>query len=81
MTDATALFMRIKPWKEFRSEAKHLFPTDSALRWFLRTHDTALAQAGAVVKLRRGLYIDPPIFMSSALDLLREASTGNGASR
>ena len=63
MTDTTALFMRIKPWKEFRSEAKHLFPTDSALRWFLRTHDAALAQAGAVVKLRRGLYIDPPTFM------------------
>ena len=68
-----ALFERIRYWKEFRREAGHLFPTDGALRWFIRCHESALVSAGALLKLRRGIYVDPGPFRAAAINLMRHA--------
>lgn len=72
------LFERIRYWKEFRREAAHLFPTDGALRWFIRCHEDALVAAGALLKLPRGNYIDPGPFRAAAINLMLQAA-GHGA--
>jgi len=72
VTITPSLFERIRPWKEFRNSAKHLFPTDDSLRWFLRTNGRALEEAGALLKLGRGVYIDPEQFKSVALSLMQQ---------
>ena len=68
------ILMRILPWRDFRPQVKHLFPTDSSFRWFLRTHENDLHGSGAMIKLRRGVYIDPVLFARTALDLLRDTN-------
>jgi hypothetical protein len=72
------LFGRIVPWKQFRQQAAHLFPTESAFRWFIRTQDRNLVRAGALLKLTRGNYIDPKPFMATAVDLMRLSSSKGG---
>ena len=69
-----ALFERIRYWKEFRREAGHLFPTDGALRWFIRCHESALVSAGVLLKLPRGNYVDPVPFRAAAINLMRQAA-------
>jgi len=77
-SNTTSLFERIRPWKEFRASAKHLFPTDDSLRWLLRTHGPALEEAGAVLKLGRGIYVDPDPFKAVALDLMQQSAPSVG---
>ncbi len=71
MADA-AQFSRLLHWKDYRKQVANLFPTDSALRWFNRTHEQALLAAGVLIKLPRGTYIDPVPFSAAALKLMRE---------
>jgi hypothetical protein len=66
-----ALFDRIQYWKDFRTSATHLFPTDNAFRWFLRKHNTVLIAAGVLLKLPRGTYVDPGPFRALAINLMR----------
>ena len=69
-----ALFERIRFWKEFRLQAEQIFPTDSSLRWFIRTHEQALVASGVLLKLPRGTYIDPEPFRAAAINLMRYRS-------
>ena len=71
-----AQFERVRHWKTFRAEARNLFPTDDALRWFMRQHEAALVTAGALLKLPRGNFIDPGPFKAMALNLMRSALAG-----
>lgn len=66
-----ALFSRIRTWRDFRTTAEHLFPTDAALRWFIRTNEQALVASGALLKLPRGTYVDPIPFSAPAINLMR----------
>ena len=66
-----AIFDRIRYWKDSRSSAAHLFPTNDSLRWFLRCHDKALRESGAVLKLAKGTFIDPESFRTVALPLMQ----------
>lgn len=68
-----ALFERVRHWTEFRASAAHLFPTDAALRWFIRTHTAQLIAAGALLKLPRGNYVDPVAFRAVAINLMRQS--------
>lgn len=68
------LYERIRPWRQFREDANHLFPTESAFRWFIRTHEHALLSCGALLKLSRGNYIDPAPFRAAAIGLMRAPS-------
>lgn len=72
-----ALCKRIQPWKDARQELANLFPTDSALRWFIRKHEPALVATGVLLKLPRGTYIDPVPFAAAALNLMRHGSYGS----
>jgi hypothetical protein len=74
-TSTSERFARIRYWKEFRISAQHLFPTDDALRWFIRKHESALVRTEALLKLPRGNYLDPEIFRLVAIDLMRGAAT------
>lgn len=73
MADA-AQFGRIRFWREYREQAAHLFPTDHALRWFIRKHETTLIACGVLLKLPRGTYIDPIPFSAAALNLMRRGA-------
>ncbi len=73
ITADAALFERIRYWRDFRRETGHLFPTDGALRWFIRCHERALLSAGALLKLPRGNYVDPVPFRATAINLMRQA--------
>jgi hypothetical protein len=64
------LFDRLRYWKDFRKTAAHLFPTDDSLRWVMRNHEKELADAGAVIKLGRGNFIDGDRFKAVALPLM-----------
>ena len=79
-TKNAAVFDRLQHWKHFRPTADHLFPTNNSLRWFLRTNAAALHEAGAVLKLARGTYIDPEPFRGVAISLLQSAATRGGSS-
>jgi hypothetical protein len=70
-----AQFARIRFWKEYREHAANLFPTESALRWFIRKHEHALVASGVLMKLPRGTYIDPVPFSAAALNLMRHGMT------
>ena len=74
MIEDAALFERVQYWKEFQPEAKNLFPTESALRWFIRQHDPALVDLDVLLKLPRGNYIDPEPFRAAAINLMRQPS-------
>ena len=67
----TDLFDRLRHWKDFRKSACHLFPTDDSLRWFLRSHEQALTEAQAVLKLGRGTFIDGDRFRAVAVSLMK----------
>lgn len=76
----SALFSRIRPWKEFRTGAAHIFPTESSLRWFIRTHEPELVASGSLLKLPRGNFVDPVAFQAVAINLMRHRSDlGAGA--
>lgn len=66
-----ALCMRIRHWKEARTGLENLFPTEGALRWFMRTNEHALIAAGVLLKLPRGKYVDPVPFAAAALNMMR----------
>jgi hypothetical protein len=74
MIEDAALFERVQYWKEFQPEAKNLFPTESALRWFIRQHEQALVDLDVLLKLPRGNYIDPEPFRAAAINLMRRSS-------
>jgi hypothetical protein len=78
VTADAAQFARIRFWKEYREQAANLFPTESALRWFIRKHEQALVASGVLMKLPRGTYIDPVPFSAAALNLMRHGAA-NGA--
>lgn len=69
-TDTTS-FDRVRYWKDFRATADHLFPTNDSLKWFLRRHERELREAGAVLKLNRGIFVDPELFRAIALPLMK----------
>jgi hypothetical protein len=73
-TSASDRFERIRYWKVFRASAQHLFPTDDALRWFIRKHEKELVSTEALLKLPRGNYVDPEVFRQVAIDLMRGAT-------
>jgi hypothetical protein len=74
VTADAAQFARIRHWKEYREQAAHLFPTECALRWFIRKHEPALVASGVLMKLSRGTYIDPIPFSAAALNLMRHST-------
>lgn len=71
MVKDAALFERVRHWREFRAGAPHLFPTDNALRWFIRQHETELVSAGVLLKLARGNYVDPTPFKALSMNIMR----------
>jgi hypothetical protein len=75
----TDLFDRLRHWKDFRKSVVHLFPTDPSLRWFMRSHEKALQDAGAVIKLGRGNFIDADRFKAVAVPLMRAAGQRSGS--
>ena len=66
-------FCRVRHWKDFQPTAAHLVPTRDSLRWFMRTHDAELCRTGAILKLARGVFIDPEPFKDAALSLMQSA--------
>ena len=72
------VFSRVRYWKDFRAQAEHLFPTDSALRWFIRKHQKVLIDRGALLKLHRGDYIDPELFRAGAIELMGQSTDIGG---
>jgi hypothetical protein len=75
----TDLFDRLRHWKDFRKTASHLFPTDDSLRWFMRSHEQALADAKAVLKLGRGTFIDGDRFRAVAVPLMKAVVQRSGS--
>jgi hypothetical protein len=73
-----ALFRRIRYWKEFREGVTHLFPTDGALRWFIRQNEETLVASGVLLKLPRGNYIDPEPFRAAAMRLMQHGGPMGG---
>lgn len=67
-----ALLARIRPWREFRQQLPHVFPTEASLRWFIRQHERELVATGALLKLTRGNFVDPDAFHAVAINLLRQ---------
>jgi len=67
---AAVVAARIRPWRDFRGQLPHLFPTEASLRWFIRQHEQALTESGALLKLSRGNFIDPDPFKAVALELM-----------
>lgn len=65
------LFARVRAWKDYRQEAENVFPTEHALRWFIRKHESQLVALGVLLKLPRGTYIDPVPFSAVAMNLMR----------
>jgi len=72
-----ALFERVQFWRDFRSGAANLFPTDGALRWFIRSHEQALIASGVLLKLPKGTYVDPQPFRAAAINLMRGIASGH----
>ncbi|MEP7248025.1 MAG: hypothetical protein ABI885_30665 [Gammaproteobacteria bacterium] len=80
LIDQAALFRRIRPWKDFLPEVSHILPSAGSLRWFIRCHEQELLASGAVLKLARGIYIDPERFSVIAITLMQESmSCGSSA--
>jgi hypothetical protein len=65
------LFSRVRYWKDFQLETENVFPTEHALRWFIRKHESVLVEIGVLLKLPRGTYIDPMPFSAAAINLMR----------
>lgn len=72
ITSDSDLFARVRRWKDFRLQAQHLFPTESALRWFIRQHEQALVNAGVLLTLPRGHFVDPIPFQAVAINIMRQ---------
>jgi hypothetical protein len=84
-TDVTALVPLIaiqgSRGKSFQSLRAHLFPSEASIRWFVRSHKTALVHAGALVMLRGRWHVDPAAWDSLLPRLLRadtEAALADG---
>ena len=65
------LFSRVRYWKDYQRETENVFPTEHALRWFIRKHESELVEIGVLLKLPRGTYIDPMPFSAAAINLMR----------
>lgn len=65
------LFARVRHWKDYQLDAKHVFATEHALRWFIRKHEDQLLKFGVLLKLPRGTYVDPVPFSAAAINLMR----------
>lgn len=65
------LFSRVRYWKDYQRETANVFPTEHALRWFIRKHESELVEIGVLLKLPRGTYIDPMPFSAAAINLMR----------
>lgn len=75
------VFERLQPWKQYRQRTSQVFGSDHSLRWFIRQHEQALVEAGALVKLTNGTYIDPVPFSAMALALMQGGPAAATAAR
>lgn len=49
----------LMPWRDWRAENAHLFPTDISMRWSIRQHRKTYVGSGALLEIGGRLFVDP----------------------
>jgi hypothetical protein len=66
---------QLVPLSVYRQPRGHVFSSEAALKWFIRTHRPALVKSGALVKLTQRWFARPEQFDEYVMQLaLRSAS-------
>lgn len=58
---------------DFVKQVAHTFPTADSLRWYVRQHKKALADAGALIVITGRLRFHPERFQRAAVEIGRGA--------
>lgn len=71
---ATQPFTNLARLADYAAQVPHIFPSEAALRWYLRQHGPALRRAGAFVQINRRILIDVEKFPKAALAIANTAA-------
>jgi hypothetical protein len=71
VTPPAELLRRLQPIKSFFQQYPNLFPSESAMRHFMRIRRAELVKRGLLIETTAGLLVDAPMLADQMVEILQ----------